>query len=437
MSVRASLVCLAAFVASSCTSPADEREAPQLEVVLHGDTVRLSLALNALDAPILLQSDLTIEDLPFPTDVAATPGGGFAVLDRLDRTLSFYRADGTPAGRAGREGEGPGEYVEPYAVATSGEYLAVWDKNGRLTTLRADRSVAGTTTIEGDLHVAWQRVPTTQWEEPLQLSREDVTRRISALPGGAFGLMVQDRDERFDSVFVRSGAPARFEHAVVVVDSLGSVIDTLLTLPGQELRLAHMPTERTWALAWERPFPLRPLWTSGAGWYARSHGSRSSVVVDFTTGSILTVEWPRDDRPLADPDYHHYIDWEIEGYRRTRGERVVREAEDIPRDVWIEDELAVSDERPQIVGMLGDGRCLALAGFRPEQGPHGEATVWLLVDLDDPTHPVAVDLGPEAGFVRTLSRAGFYTIEVGDDGLRRVHRFPLPPGACGAGEPGA
>jgi hypothetical protein len=421
---------LAALVAGAC-SGGDRSIDGRLHATLEDATVRLSLPLNLAGADAELVPDLTIEGLSFPTDVTPLPEGGFAVLDRLDATLVLHDSLGNETGRLGRAGHGPGEYVEPYAVAASGAYLAIWDKSGRLTTVRSDGSVAGTTdAVRGDLPAAWQRVPLTNWDEPLQLSREDVTRRLSALADGSFDVLIQDRDERSDSAFMRHGDPTRFDHQLVAVDSLARPGETLLVLPGQELRLERPSGGGAFYMAWERPYPLRPLWAAGDGWHAWGHGGDTAITVAFDSGDSLVVAWPRDSRPLADADYHHYIDWEIEGYRRTRGERSAERVASFSREGWIEEELAVAEERPQIVGLLADGPCLALAGFRPDQGSHGEASIWVLLDLRDPADAVVVDLGPSPAFTRALAHGRFYTIEIGDNGLRRVQRIPLGTGSC-------
>lgn len=283
-----------------------------------------------------------------------------AVLDRLDRTVVLLDPEGQELARFGREGEGPGEYEEPYAIERSGQHLGIWDKNGRLTVLRLDGSVLSTTTVgPGDARAMWQRVPTTNWDEPLQLSREDATRRLSSLGGGSFGLLLQQQDERSDSDFLAATAPKRFPFVLLRVDSLGHVTDTVSHLRGQELRPAQMGDGR-FQLAWERPFALRPMWTAGDGWQALGHGSEPEILVLFDSGDTLHIRWPLDTRPLGDADFHRYIDWEVESYRRTRGDRFAKSASEIPRGTWIEEELSVSDERPQLMGLLGLFRC-----FRP------------------------------------------------------------------------
>lgn len=420
-----------AFIGSSCAPPENEIPTQALEAVIVLDTVRLSVSLNELAPAARLESDLVVGGLTFPTDVADFPDGAFAVLDRLDGTVSVFDATGRVRHVFGGRGLGPGEYTEPYMIARSADVLAVWDKSGRLTTLRTDGSVIRTSNaVVGDLPAAWQRVPTTNWDEPLQLSREDVTRRISGLGGGDFGLLVQEHDERFDTEYTEADLRHRFTHFAVRVDSLARVRDTLFELEGQELRLAVAPTEMTYALSWERPFPLRPLWTAGDGWHGWGHGSESRFTVAHESGDSLVIEWPHDPRPLGDAEYHTYIDWQIESHRRTKGEpEMLPSADDRRR--WIEEELDVAEERPQLFGALGAGRCLALAGFRPDLGPHGESPFWLLIDLDDPARAAAVSIPATPGFTRALTPSGFFFIEIGEHGERALHRLPLPSdGPC-------
>lgn len=421
---------LSLVIVSACADQNSVPNPPPVGSIVEGDTVRLSLSLNIAEATSVMNSDQSFVDIGFPSDVATLSTGRVAILDRMSQAVVLHDPRGGEVARFGRRGEGPGEYLEPYAIASAGEYVAVWDKNGRLTSVRSDGSIAGTTElVHGDMPSVWQRMPTTNWEEPFQLSREDVTRRISGLAPGMFGVLLQDRDERFDSMFVAGGVPERFSYYVVVVDSLATPVDTLIQLPGPELRLVRPPGQGMYAIVQERPYALRPIWGAGDGWYAWGHGSRNAVSVLFDSGDSLVIEWPRDTRPLAAPDYHHYIDWEIEGYRRTRGDRLASRASEISRKDWIE-ELDVSDERPQISGMLGSGRCLALAGFRPEHGPHGESEVWVVLNLDRLTEPEVVRVQAGPGFVRDFADGHFFVVAVTENGLRQVHRVPSGSGVC-------
>ena len=82
------------------------------------------------------------------------------------------------------------------------------------------------------------------------------------------------------------------------------------------------------------------------------------------------------------------------------------------------------------MGMIGGGRCLALAGFQPTQGPHGESSTWVVLDLDHPTSLVAAKVAPGPGFVRMLRPGFFFYIEINEDGERVVDRLPLPGLTC-------
>jgi hypothetical protein len=414
-----------------CQAPSSgEPPLADLSAIQDGDTIRLSISPNREVRGIVLDPDLQVHGLTMPTDIAPIENGTMAVLDRLDRTVVLLDGQGQELARFGREGDGPGEYEEPYAIEHSAEHFGIWDKNGRLTILRSDGSVVSTTTVgPGDVRAIWQRVPTTNWDEPLQLSREDATRRLSSLGGGSFGLLLQEQDERTDSDFFAAAAPKRFPFVVLRVDSLGQVTDTVGHLRGQALWPAETGDGR-FQLAWERPFALRPLWTAGDGWQALAHGSEPEVLVLFDSGDTLRVRWPLDTRPLGDADFHHYIDWEVEAYRRTRGDRLAERASEIPRGVWIEEELSVSDERPQLMGLLSSGRCLAIAGFDAEGGPHGESGTWIVLPLEDPGRLRVFDLGGEVGFIRAFSGQAFYRIVIEPNGERRVDRLPVDMREC-------
>lgn len=396
------------------------------------DTFRIEPSLNRIRGGETLEPDLRVSGLTFPTDVAELAGDSFAVLDRMERRVRIFDREGEHVRDLGGEGEGPGEFTDPYALASAGGRLAVWGRSGRLTVFRGDGSVAGTNPdLRGDAFAIFQRGNVSMWEEPFQQSREEITRRLAALPGGGFGLQLQD-DERLSPDFLSSGEPRRFPHRVVALDSTAAVVDTLLRLTGQELELAMAPSSSSDGMAAERPYALRPLWTSGDGWIARGHGADTAVHVTFASGEASTVVWRRDSRPLTEADFDAYLDWELEGYRRVLGN--ADEVEEFSRSRWKEElrEGQRSADRPQITGLLGLGSCLGLLGFAPGDSVYGESRTLVLVDVSsDRLHRVRLPVDP--GFVRGANEDHVSYISVDESGMRTLSRHPLPRGMCSVG----
>jgi hypothetical protein len=68
----------------------------------------------------------------YPAQVAATPDGGIAVLDRQGFQVTLFDSDGSPVVSFGREGDGPGEFRYPASIATlSDGSVSVYDYQKR------------------------------------------------------------------------------------------------------------------------------------------------------------------------------------------------------------------------------------------------------------------------------------------------------------------
>lgn len=407
---------------------------PPVRAELVENVLRLSAPLNHVLGGSASRAHAGTGGLSFPTDVADLPGGDIAILDRMERSIQVRDTAGTLLASWGRHGEGPGEYEEPYAAAGVGSHLAVWDKSGRVTVLDRNGTVVGTHLLEGgDTRAIWQRARTTEWEEPLQLSQVDVTRRLSALTDSTFGLQLQSVDERFDEGFLTSGEPTRFPHHVLRFDLEASLLDTVLQLEGQELKLTFAGSGTLYPWAIELLFASRPLWTAGSGWIASGHGSDTTVFVRFDDGRNLRIEWPTDPRPITDDDLEVFRHWESEVYRKLTGEDEAEQMRKVPLEVIREHEW-VTDDRPQIAGLLGHGACLALLGFRPWDAPFGESRSLLIVDVNAPGIPHIVTLEDfGSSFVRSLQDDAVFAIRVEEDGTRSVERYPLPGLDCSRG----
>jgi hypothetical protein len=92
-------------------------------------------------------------------DAASIPDGGVVVLDAGATEIRFYDAEGHFTATAGRAGEGPGEFLAPFALEVRSDSVLVWDYRRRAIIawsfageLLGERSVPHHPTIhEGDL----------------------------------------------------------------------------------------------------------------------------------------------------------------------------------------------------------------------------------------------------------------------------------------------
>lgn len=409
----------------------------RLEIVVSGDSVRLSHPPGVPEAPAAsgVASDLRLTGLTHPRDVTRLAGDSLAVLDAMDASVVVFDPSGKRVREFGRHGQGPGEFLDPYAIASFGdELLAVWDRSGRITVLRTDGTVVATRSdMVGDARAIHQRSPFSIWEEPLQLSQEDVTRRLGRIGKNHFALALQP-DERYDEVFVASGKFQRFPQSLIVFDSLAQVVDTLLSMPGPDVYMNRVQSDFIIGLPEERPYAQRPLWTAGDGWFAYGHGESPTVTVVFDDGRRMLVTWPQRDWGDREAAFDAYLDWEIEGYRRTKGERAYRRVSELPRKEWKAEIMGPQGDvgPPQLTGLLGAGPCLAILGFAPEDSPHGESTTVVVLNLErGPEVRQFRLLATEPGFIRALESNAIYYLAVEEDGTRVIERYPIPNGFCG------
>jgi hypothetical protein len=427
---RSILLVVAVFLACQPDTPDPEGV---FSLAMHGDTLALATPLN-FDIPAqALSADLRVSALPFPGDIAPLGDGRFAILDRMDASVSIVSPDGTVLWSFGRPGDGPGELQSPYAVAHFAAGLAVWDQRGRLVTFDENGTVLGTNVAEarGDGPALWQRWPLSNWEEPLQLSREDIARRLGVLPDGTVGLLLQLADERFDERLRVEDAAAEFPYALLSFDEAAQLVDTIQYLRGFRLRQATPGSASRWAMGREKPYQARPLWASGDGWLAWGHGAEAMITV-VSGGDTTFITWPEDTRPLGESDWTAYHEWRFEAARRLESRGRIEEWASLVvpwKELGAESaEWQGDTDRPQIAGLVGYGSCVGLLGFRPSDGPHGETRSVVLINLRDPAATTVLRPEGEPGFLRDIDGHALYFLSIGQDGARVVERFPFPSG---------
>lgn len=207
--------------------------------------------------------DVDYDTFGYIADVAVSQEGVAAVLDRMEKRVILFSPDGDELARLGREGRGPGEFVDPWAVTWMGDAVVVWNAiTPFLTAFRESGDVVTSTGTEvsGDWFAHPFREPLFRIDFPYQMGEEDVTLRLNGLDSGHVGLVLQD-DERFEERDM--DAPEAY---LTVWDSTLSVVDTLTMLPAPPMYLKQVRGE-IYAYAWET-FTPRSQWTAGDGWYA-------------------------------------------------------------------------------------------------------------------------------------------------------------------------
>lgn len=72
------------------------------------------------------------------TGAAQDESGNLYVLEYGNHRISVFDSDGVPTHRMGQQGEGPGDFVGPWALWLSGDTLAVGDQQNRVHFFRTD-----------------------------------------------------------------------------------------------------------------------------------------------------------------------------------------------------------------------------------------------------------------------------------------------------------
>jgi hypothetical protein len=173
----------------------------------------------------------------------------------------------------------------------------------------------------------------------------------------------------------------------------------------------------------------RPLWASGAGWWAIAHGDSSVIRVRRLDGEPLFnlhLHEPR--RPLAASEREAWFDW------------VYRIVEQTSRDAsWLHDmsrkeyEKAVSEllpaaeTAPMVTAMYGTGRCLWLSGFSPRDYVAGVSLTWTVVDVEAKAVEAVVRLDRPGARFRAVDGTSVYTTTRDSLGVFHLQRWGLPP----------
>lgn len=106
-------------------------------------------------------------DLSAITHRAVNRVGTIAIAQPQDGLIRFFDARGKPSGTFGRRGEGPGEFLQPYAMGWTGDSLWVYDqKTTRVTIIGPRRTLVRTVPVPRQLISERGKAP-----PPFDLSR--------------------------------------------------------------------------------------------------------------------------------------------------------------------------------------------------------------------------------------------------------------------------
>jgi hypothetical protein len=216
--------------------------------VVRTDSAGFTIVTSAgpdLPAPFALErewsvggmgSDVELTEI-LPWHVAAGPGGRVYLLDRAGRRILVLGAGGAAEDTLGRGGGGPGELMQPVAVAVSPDgTLGVWDQGrGAVVAWRDGEPLAA------------RRVAASFWGPDLRLLRDGVA------------FVTRSRE-----------SPAQ---RLVVTDS--AVATALVELDGVPDRPAEFPT------CGIRGIPVSPLFAPELNWDVVGEAIVASVSADY------------------------------------------------------------------------------------------------------------------------------------------------------------
>lgn len=390
----------------------------------------------------------------YVVDVASS-GTSLFVLDGLAREVRRFDDKGEEAGRFGRDGEGPGEYQYPIAIAASDsavvtwqypstQALAVWSQSGGLR-------VAADAPVDGDWDSGQWKKP--RFLSPITVGPEDLSHRLRFADQTTIVHQVQPDEEAFR----REGQPYPYEVPpayLVTYDLDLAVIDTLAVLSGARLKIIEdtVPVPNTGRMerihfAHELLYASRPVWATGEGTLLLTHGDSAGAMIRGADGNlVLEIRWPDRRRPIDDTDKREAAQWMLayevisstssremfEDYSRREIEEGIR----VTAHEW----TRFADYAPTVTAAFVAGECAFLAGFSPRENQHGIALTWIVINFRDGSLQGVVRFQPattlelgnggsidrRGGAARAFTTKHAYVLTVDGDGESYVERFALP-----------
>lgn len=397
--------------------------------------IRLSDALDfrsPQQSVSMLAADLTLggdsSTFGHIADIAGFADGRFAVLDRMNADVTVFSREGREIRRFGRKGNGAGEFANPIAIVTFGGRFVVRDSRRRTPLLVFDTTGAflasPTQTIKGDwnTHLIRLVIPRTT-DAPFRMPLEDLTLRLLPLSNGTFAYVLQTEQILPPSAELAASTAflIRFDSAAVAGDTidrdLAPVDAPMPTAPDRYLEQAL--------------YVGRPVWATGDSWIAHGHGDSAHItVVNKELAPIALVELSPARSRISESDQRIFADW---FYREdvlkhgpeaqaTQVKALMGTPAIEPYTNQIVKAMHFAQLAPTITSMHGDGACLWVAGFNPEDYPTGTSLTWLGINVR--SGRVAVYRFPRRGArVRDFAGGFAYTTYQDDDGLHWLERY--------------
>jgi len=449
---------VAALASGGCE--AESTRAPGLEAEVRDSAnvriMKLSHTLTQVASgevsSLRLQEDLRLGEgeiwFGAVADIAALPGGRFAVFDRMEKHIDVFDSQGRRTARYGREGEGPGEYRLPWALASVGEALVAWQAAiaSAFTVLGADGRVlaTGPRSAKGDWARPAYRFPMLDLEGT-QRGPEDVTRRLAPYGDSAFVVQLQV-DEQMQ---IDPRAPVDFPSPPVYLIRYGMdarIRDTIAVLTGPPTLFAkHVPNVLPF---YEQPlFSGRPVWATGSDWIATGHGDSAQVVVQkFSGDTTVIIRWPDRRREVSDAEKIDAAKWRIavrvlnSSYTRKYFERASADN----REWGVREEafrlIRFAQSAPTLTAAYGVADCLFLSGYAPSDWGDGTSLTWVAVNVERASLEAVIRippprdtlvLGRRGAAVRAFDERFVYSSHRNGDGVFIIQRYRLPTIDCG------
>ncbi len=397
----------------------------------------------SLDAPAQVES----VELPdhvrqaHISDVAALPSGGVALLLRDLSQVAVLRT-GDDVQWFGREGRGPGEFSDPLAIAASADGFLVIDRVGvHVFDLEGSPLKPSRLPWLGDWGLVGYRRPLLYHDAPFQMGPEDMSRRVSAIPGG---YAILGRERSSTAALENAQSSQRLPLLVLTVSRRGGAADSIASVMGPERVAPKLqptspsgePIRGVVPMLAEPLFGDRPLIAGTDHWRAVADPAADQVDVIFADGSHpLRVVWPSEKHPVTDTTRVHFMDryfadivnaatsdslasaWRRNGGRMSFGAKL---AESAP--------IEVADSLANLSALFADGDCLWLIGMDPRDYTDGTSHWGVQVHLRKHAVHGPVRLATRGRRLLDLGHGFAYSVHRTWDGEFRLERTPLP--AC-------
>jgi hypothetical protein len=413
------------------------------ELRLSHSPTAVAVARSGSELSVAFDFDLTEAGLGYPIDIEELPDGRIVVLDRESPGFLYFDQAGRLLGRAGREGEGPGELRSPVGITRAGGYLVVTGAQKDRTLMTADSSGRPLRhygpPVPGDWSRATQRPPSDGTDTPWYPAAEDVALRLVTFDDSSVAVIVaaNEWETTADSSDTQR-LPPRPVAVIRISANSGKVIETLWrgltpSATRDQSRADLMPS-------WPFPrFAALPLVASGAGWVAVTDGASGEIVIVGGSG-VGRVRWEPRGLEVTDAIKERRFEWIVRQQSRTIGHwaewwdslgaasRADAKRAELQRYPWAE-------RVPEVTAMLGSGRCLWISGFSIEDGPLGVGRSWVVVDVVEGALVGTFRVTSEWTRLRSVGGRGVYGTYRDEEGSSHLVRLSIPTGAEGCSTP--